>query len=188
MQAFSRTRRSGFEKLSLGAVVREVNQLLRVARGRHIALRYDLQDDAPEIFADRALVSQMLVNLVMNACEAIGGQEGTVTIGVRSARLDAETAAGVRPARLLDEGTYAALWIADSGCGIGSRARSTRCSRRRPKSPGLPAAVSRSRTAAASACRPARARHDGDGAFCLRGNHASARRSARVARSDLSAG
>lgn len=118
MQTFSRTRRSGFEKLSLGAVVREVNQLLRVARGRHITLRYDLQDDAPEIFADRALVSQMLVNLVMNACEAIGGQEGTVTIGVRSARLDADMAARVRPSRLLDEGTYAALWIADNGCGM----------------------------------------------------------------------
>jgi nitrogen-specific signal transduction histidine kinase len=58
MQTFSRTRRSGFERLSLGAVVREVNQLLRVARGRHIALRYDLQDDAPEVFADRALVSR----------------------------------------------------------------------------------------------------------------------------------
>ena len=118
MQTFSRTRRSGFERLSLGAVVREVNQLLRVARGRHIALRYDLQDDAPEVFADRALVSQMLVNLVMNACEAIGGQEGTVTIGVRAARLDAETASQVRPARLLDAGDYAALWITDSGAGM----------------------------------------------------------------------
>lgn len=118
MQTFSRTRRSGFEKLSLPAIVREVNQLLRVARGRHIALRYDLQDDTPAVFADRALVSQMLVNLVMNACEAIGGQEGTVTIGVRLARLDADTATHVRPERLLDEGDYAALWITDSGSGM----------------------------------------------------------------------
>jgi signal transduction histidine kinase len=118
MQTFSRTRRSGFEKTSLPAVVREVNQLLRVARGRQIALRYDLQDDTPAVFADRALVSQMLVNLVMNACEAIGGQEGTVTIGVRLARLDADTAVHVRPERLLDEGDYAALWITDSGSGM----------------------------------------------------------------------
>lgn len=118
MQTFSRSRRSGFERLQLGAVVRDVNQLLRVARGRHIALRYELHDDTPAVFADRALVSQMLVNLVMNACEAIGGDAGTVLIGVRAARLDAAMAAHVRPARLLDEGDYAALWVADSGSGM----------------------------------------------------------------------
>jgi len=118
MQTFSRTRRSGFERLTLGAVVREVNQLLRVARGRHISLRYELQDDAPPVFADRALVSQMLVNLVMNACEAIGPHEGTVTITVRGAHLDGATAAAVRPTGLLDEGEYATLSIADTGGGM----------------------------------------------------------------------
>ena len=118
MQLFARTRRSGFERLHLGGVVREVNQLLRVARGRHIALRYELNDNTPAVFADRALVSQMLVNLVMNACEAIGGDEGAVTIGVRAAELDGETAAQARPAHLLDAGDYAELWIADTGSGM----------------------------------------------------------------------
>ncbi len=124
MQLFARTRRSGFERLHLGGVVREVNQLLRVARGRHIALRYELEDDAPAVFADRALVSQMLVNLVMNACEAVGGEEGSVTIGVRAAELDDPTAAQAHPTRLLDAGSYAELWVADTGSGMDAEVES----------------------------------------------------------------
>jgi two-component system sensor kinase FixL len=70
--------------------------LLRVARGRHIALRYDLQDEAPEIFADRALVSQMLVNLVMNACEALAGVDGERRITLTTAARDGQVELSVR--------------------------------------------------------------------------------------------
>ena len=60
----------------------QVNQLLREAadlvgdetRRQGVSLRFDLAENVPETLADPAQIQQVLINLLQNATEAMGGK------------------------------------------------------------------------------------------------------------------
>jgi len=110
------------EPIGLSRLVQETTDLLRSTAGRGVEVKFDLAGDVPEIQADAGQVRQVLMNLLMNASEAIGEQPGSIT--VRTFGLC------VRPGERLEgcvprspaPGSYACLQVVDSGCGIGAEA------------------------------------------------------------------
>jgi two-component system NtrC family sensor kinase len=54
----------------------------------HIAVTLDLADDLPPVAADPNQMQQVLVNLVLNAADAIGERGGTVRLSSRQAQLE----------------------------------------------------------------------------------------------------
>ena len=66
------------------AVAVVVNQL----HLRHVGLRLDLADDLPPVSADGNQIQQVLVNLVLNAADAIGERGGTIGLLTRRATLE----------------------------------------------------------------------------------------------------
>jgi C4-dicarboxylate-specific signal transduction histidine kinase len=95
-----------FDEIELGAVVREVAALLaKEASLRAIALRLDAQASPMLVRGDRIQLQQVLVNLYLNAMDAIeSGHGATRAISVRT-----ESAAG-----------FAYVSVSDSGCGFGA--------------------------------------------------------------------
>jgi signal transduction histidine kinase len=77
-----------------------------------ITLTLELAPDAPQVTVPRARLEQILLNLVVNASEAMNGQ-GKLFIGLRRAALDRVMSLAPRPAS-----GFLALTVADSGAGI----------------------------------------------------------------------
>jgi PAS domain S-box-containing protein len=100
--------------LDLAAVVDDIRNLLSRSIGSHIELIVGLATDLPAIVADRGQVEQVLLNLVINARDAMP-RGGSLTITTSLAELD-ETFCGAHPGAR--PGRYAELAVADTGTGM----------------------------------------------------------------------
>ncbi len=114
--------------VNLSQMVREVLEMIRVSIGKQIELRLDLAPDMPPVMGDPGQLKQVLINLVINASEAIGDRRGRITIATcvsdAAARDMLAGQACMLPepeaaARLTDpEATLALLRVEDTGCGM----------------------------------------------------------------------
>jgi CheY-like chemotaxis protein len=101
-----------------------MGQLLGSAVSRNIVLDYDMPEDLPPIEADPAQLSQVVMNLITNASEAIGAAEGRISL--RTGMLEVR-AADLRRAVFgseLAEGPHVYLEVVDDGCGMDDATRS----------------------------------------------------------------
>jgi nitrogen-specific signal transduction histidine kinase len=61
-------------------VLSEIGTLLSASVSKHVKLRLELQPALPRVVMDATQVRQIVMNLVINASEAIGAHEGLVTV------------------------------------------------------------------------------------------------------------
>jgi signal transduction histidine kinase len=106
------------QSLDLNQVSREITQLFKASISKKVEIRFDLQLDLPRIEADIAQMQQILMNLVTNASEAIGDQEGCITLRTRTSRLDPEAITRDFPGQVLAPGSFVILEVTDTGCGM----------------------------------------------------------------------
>ncbi len=102
----------------LNDVVHEVAHLLQVSISKKVRLRFDLETGLPAIQADAAQVQQVVMNLVTNASDAIGDQEGVIHLSTSTVRLDERELKSAYSAEALAPGRYVLLEVADSGMGM----------------------------------------------------------------------
>ncbi|MFI5840635.1 PAS domain S-box protein [Catenuloplanes sp. NPDC051500] len=100
--------------LNLNTVVREVESLLQRTIGEHVRLETSLSEELWPIRADPGQLTQVLVNLAVNARDAMPGG-GSLTIGTDNVTVDESYLAG-RPG--LQPGTYVRLQVSDTGGGM----------------------------------------------------------------------
>jgi PAS domain S-box-containing protein len=115
---FSRRQTIQPRVLSLNLVVSGLSKMLRRLIGDHIDLRIQLRDDAGVIRVDTGKAEQVILNLVVNARDALP-KGGRLTIATRPDELDQEQAAELR----LRPGRYAVLVVSDSGVGMDAAIR-----------------------------------------------------------------
>jgi PAS domain S-box-containing protein len=114
--AFTRQQFLRPEKLSINAVVRDLEKMLRRVLGEDHRLELALAPDAGEIRADRGQLEQVLVNLMLNARDAMASH-GRVTIATAVAELD-EAYAQRHDGVALPRGEYMQLSLSDTGMGM----------------------------------------------------------------------
>jgi PAS domain S-box-containing protein len=117
--AFSRRQQLTATYLDVNRVVVDFIKLLARTVGEHIELRTDLSPDLPSIHADPAQIEQVLLNLAVNARDAMP-EGGQLAIGTQTVELDAAFAASHPWARA---GRFVVLSVADSGMGMSARTR-----------------------------------------------------------------
>ena len=120
MLAYSGKGRFVVRSHDLNHVAREVTHLLEVSISKKIALRFDLAKGIPHVEADAAQIQQVIMNLVTNAADAIGDQEGTIRLTTRSLQLDRAYLDQVFRGQDLQPGSYVTLEVSDTGCGMSS--------------------------------------------------------------------
>jgi PAS domain S-box-containing protein len=114
--AFTRQQFLRPQVVQINTVVVEIEKMLRRSLGEDKLLELRLSPDAGEIRADRGQLEQVLINLVLNARDAVIGQ-GRVSIETSPAVWDevyAERHGGVD----LPLGRYVMLAVSDNGCGM----------------------------------------------------------------------
>ena len=78
-----------FQPIDLRQFLKDNQSFLRSTLTKRITLTFDLETDLPAIYGDRSQLRQLLMNVVTNAGEAIGDQNGTIC--VNTSTLDAST-------------------------------------------------------------------------------------------------
>jgi PAS domain S-box-containing protein len=102
------------EALDLNLVIAEIAELLSTAVGGHVDLRVEAAADLPAIRADRGQIGQVLLNLAVNARDAIA-RSGTLTIGTSVSEVGADDG-GLPPG--VGPGRYVTLTVSDTGVGM----------------------------------------------------------------------
>jgi PAS domain S-box-containing protein len=118
MLAYSGRGRFVVQKVDLNRLVEETTHLLQVSISKHAALRFNLAAGLPSIEADATQLRQVVMNLVINASEAIGGKSGMISLNTGLTRVDRAYLAGAVAAPDIAEGDYVALEVSDNGCGM----------------------------------------------------------------------
>ena len=98
--------------LDINDVVLSVEQLLIRTLGEHVELIADLAVDLPPVLADPGQIEQVLVNLAVNARDAMP-QGGKLIIHTARTSIDDAASQGELP-----PGQYVALKVSDTGAGI----------------------------------------------------------------------
>ena len=113
---FSRSQVVRPRRVDINALVIDAEKMFLRLLGEDIALQLNLADDAPSAYIDPGQLEQALVNLAVNARDAMprGGRLGIATA---HARFD-EADAAVHPG--LVAGDYVALTVSDTGVGMSS--------------------------------------------------------------------
>ena len=118
MLAYSGKGRFVVQNLSLNRLVEETTHLLQISISKKAVLRYNLYPTLPAITADATQIRQVIMNLVINASEAIGEKSGVISLNTGLTRVDHAYLGGTVLAPELPEGTYVHLEVSDSGCGM----------------------------------------------------------------------
>ncbi|MET0492207.1 MAG: PAS domain S-box protein [Actinoplanes sp.] len=100
--------------LDVDTIVAEVHQMLQRSIGEHITLKVSAAGDLPAVMADPGQLEQVLVNLAVNARDAMPGG-GHLTIDTAAVEVDAEHAAGRAG---LASGRYVRVRVSDTGTGM----------------------------------------------------------------------
>ena len=112
------------EAVDLKVLVAEMAKLLRASISKKVVLNRECADEVLLVDADASQIRQVVMNLIINASEAIGDERGTATIRIGEVDVDEEIASRTFIGEDLPEGRYVSLEVADTGCGIEAAARS----------------------------------------------------------------
>ncbi|MDQ3366740.1 MAG: ATP-binding protein [Myxococcota bacterium] len=115
--AYSGQGRFHIEEVALDALVTEMIEVLEVNVGAHAQIELALATRGTTIMVDATQLRQIVMNLVLNAAEALTPGGGTIKITTSVEQLDAATiAATSRPD--ITPGSYVALEVSDDGPGM----------------------------------------------------------------------
>ncbi len=112
--AFSRRQPLQLSVLNINSVVTDVRKMLERLIGEDIVLSTDLAEDLPCVSADPSQVAQAVVNLAVNARDAMP-EGGALTISTKRVYLSERECASVPHWR---PGTFACISVSDNGIGM----------------------------------------------------------------------
>ncbi len=119
--AFGRPRLSIRQAVDLNGIVRDMELMLRSMLGEHIRLETALQGGRVGLDSDRGEVEQILMNLALNARDAMP-DGGRLTITTRTVEFEGDE--GYRASGIdLPEGEYVVLSVRDTGHGMDAATR-----------------------------------------------------------------
>ena len=112
---FGRQQEQDRKIISLTVVIEEALKLLRSTVPATIEIRSRFAPNLPTVLADASQIHQIVMNLGINAAQAIGRGAGVITADVEEVHVDANLAVHSPD---LHEGRYVRLRFGDSGAGM----------------------------------------------------------------------
>ncbi|MCB9057690.1 MAG: MASE1 domain-containing protein [Calditrichae bacterium] len=112
------------EAINMNDLIREMSKLLDVSKSKKVELVYDFKKDLPYFEADATQIRQVVMNLITNASEAIGVNNGQIIIKTGVMQCSAEYLQDSYFDDKLEEGHYIFLDVADTGSGMDEATRS----------------------------------------------------------------
>ena len=105
-------------EFSMWMLVDEIVKMLTSAIKKNVIIKRDMKCDIPMIVGDSSQIQQVIMNLIINACEAIGENTGTVIVGLKKTIILPDKPETDYFGNKILPGSYACLEVSDSGCGM----------------------------------------------------------------------
>lgn len=104
--------------MDLTVMIKQIEGLLSLSVPGTCKLVYELSYNLPFIYGNSTVISHMLINLIINASEAIGNRNGMITLRTGVQECSEEYLSKCHGNKKLFPGLYAFLQVEDNGCGI----------------------------------------------------------------------
>jgi CheY-like chemotaxis protein len=118
MLAYSGKGKFVVESLDLNLLLEEMLHMLEVSISKKAVLRLNLTRPLPTVEVDATQLRQIVMNLVINASEAVGDKSGVIAITTGCMDCDKNYLKDVWLSENIGEGLYVYLEVADTGCGM----------------------------------------------------------------------
>jgi len=118
MLAYSGKGRFVVVPLDLSVLVEDMADLLKVSISKKVGLHYGFTSELPAIEVDATQVRQIVMNLIINASDAIGDSVGSISISTGEMLCDSEYLSESYLDEELPPGNYVYLEVSDSGEGM----------------------------------------------------------------------
>ena len=123
MLAYSGRATFTLEKVNLRELIEEMAHLLKTSISKKAVLNLSLERGLPAIQVDPSQVRQVVLNLIINASEAVGDRSGVITVAAGATRCDADYLRKTELHDSLAPGLYVHLEVTDTGCGMDAETR-----------------------------------------------------------------
>jgi len=118
MLAYSGKGKFEIRPICLSEVVANLIDLLQVSVEKNIHMQLELSDDLPLVNADVSQIQQIVMNLVINASEAVEKGHGFIRVETGVVYANQAILSDTWLDEHLKEGRYVYLDVADNGCGM----------------------------------------------------------------------
>jgi PAS domain S-box-containing protein len=118
MLAYSGRGQFVIRNLDLTVQVQEMVHLLEVSIPKNVVLHLDLHPGLPAVSVDASQIQQVIMNLVINAAEAIGDASGAITLATGAQKLDEAAMGKMLVGQDAEPGVFVYLEVTDTGCGM----------------------------------------------------------------------
>jgi PAS domain S-box-containing protein len=118
MLAYSGKGKFIVKPLNLSNMVEDITKLLKVSIARNVTIDIKLAEQLPAVDIDESQIQQVIMNLVINASDAIGDSDGTITIETGVMHTDHSSWRTSFMQDDMPQGHYVFLEVTDDGCGM----------------------------------------------------------------------
>ncbi|MGK2943306.1 MAG: response regulator [Desulfuromonadales bacterium] len=118
MLAYSGKGRFVIESLDLNRVVKEMTHMLEGAISEKAQMLFNLSPNLPAVETDATQLRQVILNLIINASEALGEKSGAITLSTGVVNFDRDCLHESWVDDGLSEGLYVYFEVTDTGCGM----------------------------------------------------------------------
>ena len=109
--------------VNLSHVIGEMGTLLETSISKKVQIEYDFGKEIPSLFADVAQLQQVIMNLIINASDAIGDKRGVIKVTTGIVNADQDLLAQCLLGHELEPGKYALLQVVDNGSGMDAKTK-----------------------------------------------------------------
>ena len=118
MLAYSGKGKFVIEAIDINRLIDEMTKMLEISISKKCVLRFNFASPLPTVDVDATQLRQIIMNLVINASEAIGDKSGIIAISTGCMQCDRKYLSSAWLDEQIPEGLYVWLEIADTGCGM----------------------------------------------------------------------
>ncbi len=104
-------------RVDITALVEEMVKLLKSTISQNAVIKFHMPGDIPYIKADAGQISQIVMNLIINAAEAIGEAHGEIDVSLIKSEIKSDTEKD-HLGKHIPAGNYICLEVTDNGCGM----------------------------------------------------------------------
>ena len=110
-------------KTNVSMLVGEMVTMLKTTIQQNVAIKQNLATDIPAFTCDASQIRQVVMNLIINAAEAIGDADGEIGVKLAKAEIKAEQTEKDHLGLMIQAGGYICFEVTDDGCGMNDDTR-----------------------------------------------------------------